>query len=113
MASIRPTWHWTGPDGLGDTALHALKARMARTLLPGGNYGALLGAIRESGVTPGSADAFLVGSGTSASGAPIEAKRGGKLYFAVNDVQSSDRDYPNMFFEDNIGFFYAKITIGK
>jgi len=84
-----------------------------RAVLPGGNYGALLGAIRETGVTPTSTDVFLVGSGTMTSGVPIVAKRGGKLYFTVNDVQSKDKDYPNMFFEDNIGFYYAKVTISK
>jgi hypothetical protein len=110
---MRPTWHWTGPDGIADTALHAMKARMERTVLPGGNYGALLGAIRETGVTPAPADVFLVGSGSNVSGHDIVAKRGGKLYFTVNDVQSYDKDYPNLFFEDNIGFFYAKVTVGK
>jgi hypothetical protein len=111
--NIRPTWHWTGPDGIADTPLYALKARMARTVLPGGNYGALLGAIRETGVTPDTPDVFLVGSGTSKTGIAIEAKRGGKLYFTVNDVQSYDKEYPNLFFEDNIGFFYAKVTVSK
>jgi hypothetical protein len=113
LTDIHPTWHWTGPDGIGDTSQHALKARMDRSVLPGGNYGALLGAIRETGVTPDTADVFLVGSGTSKTGVPIEAKRGGKLYFTVNDVRSNDEEYPNMFFEDNIGFFYAKVTISK
>ena len=112
-ARMRPTWHWTGPDGIGDTSIHALKARMDRSVLPGANYGALLGAIRESGVTPASSDVFLVGSGTDKSGIPIEPKRDGKLYFTVNDVLSNDKDYPDMFFEDNIGFFYAKVTISK
>jgi len=110
---MRPTWHWTGPEGIKDTADHALPGRMKKCILPGGNYGALLGAIREAGVRPSAEDVFLVGSGSDGSGNDIVAKRSGKLYFSVNDVQSDDKDYPDMFFEDNIGFFYAKVTIGK
>ena len=110
---MRPTWHWTGPDGISDTPLYALKARMDRCVMPGQKYGSLLGAIREAGVKPAGSDVFLVGSGTDKSGVLIPAHRSGILYFTVNDVLSDDKDYPDMFFEDNIGFFYAKVTISK
>ena len=81
--------------------------------MPGKNYGALLGAIREAGVKPAGSDVFYVGSGTDKSGVFIPANRCGILYFTVNDVLSNDKDYPDMFFEDNVGFFYAKVTISK
>jgi hypothetical protein len=110
---IRPTWHWTGPEGIAETREHALAGRMKRCILPGQNYGALLGAIRETGVTPAADDIFLVGSGSNGSGHDIVAKRSGKLYFTVNDVESGDKDYPDVFFDDNIGFFYAKVTVTK
>jgi hypothetical protein len=110
---MRPTWHWTGPEGIGDTQQLALPARLKKCTLPGANYGALLGAIRESGAKPAVGDIFLIGRGSDGSGHDIVAKRSGKLYFTVNDVQSDDKDFPDMFYEDNIGFFYVKVTIGK
>jgi hypothetical protein len=110
---MRPIWHWTGPEGIKETAEYALPGRMKNCILPGGNYGALLGAIRETGAKPSKDDVFLVGSGSGGSGNDIVAKRSGKLYFTVNDVQSNDKDFPTMFIEDNIGFFYAKVTISR
>jgi hypothetical protein len=56
---------------------------------------------------------FLVGSDTEKSNNDLVAKQSGKLYFTVNDVVHDDKDSPDLFLEDNIGFFYAKVTISK
>jgi hypothetical protein len=41
------------------------------------------------------------------------AKRSGKLYFAVNDVTDDDKDFPEIFMIDKIGFFYSTATTSK
>lgn len=108
LRKIRPTWKWTGPSGIAETANFAMPARMKRCILPGREYGALLGAIQETGMQPTTDDTFFIGATND-----VVAKRSGKLYFAVNDVQSNDKSFPDMFFSDNIGFFYAKVTVSK
>jgi hypothetical protein len=108
LRKMRPTWRWTDPNGIAETAQFALPSRLKRCLLPGRGYGALLGAIRETGVQPTAGDAFFVGAKND-----IVAKQSGKLYFAVNDVQSRDKTSPDLFFADNIGFFYAKVTVNR
>jgi hypothetical protein len=108
LAKIRPTWKWSDPQGIEDTPKYALPARMKRSILPNGRYGALLGAIPELGSRPTVDDTFLIGASND-----VVAKRSGKLSFAVNDVQSNDKAFPEMFFADNIGFFYAKVTVSR
>jgi hypothetical protein len=41
------------------------------------------------------------------------AQKSGKLYFVVNDVLTDDKDFPDLFLFDNIGFYYAKVTVSK
>lgn len=99
-----PHWRWNGPDGLHDSDRYANPARKKRAILPQRDYGALLGAVRETGVAPLRGDAFFVGR-SNANRAP----RTGKLYFAVNDVlNDTDKNFPDMFLVDNIGFFMSE-----
>ncbi len=114
--NARPRWRWNGPDGMSDQEMKdarkrdetASPARQKRAVLPAKGYGALLAAIRETNVLPAPADAFFVGS----SGVYV-APRSGKLYFTVNDVIADDKDFPDMFFIDNIGSFYARVSVSK
>lgn len=83
-------------------------AHQKRSVLQAKGYGALLAAIRETNVSPTSDDAFFVGSSNVAV-----AKRSGKLYFTVNDVMYDDKEFSDMFFVDNIGAFYARVSVSK
>jgi hypothetical protein len=79
-----------------------------RSVLPTKGYGALLAAIRETNVLPARDDVFFVGSSNV-----VVAKRNGKIYFTVNDVTYDNDDFPDMFFVDNIGSFYARVAVSK
>jgi hypothetical protein len=83
-------------------------AHQKRSVLPAKGYGALLAAIRETKVLPTRDDVFFVGSSNV-----YKAPRSGKLYFTVNDVTYDDKDFPDMFFVDNIGSFYARVSVSK
>ena len=107
---IVPGFGWTGPDGNEETDAAANPSRRKLSILPSANYGALLGAISRSGAQPVRSDAFLIGSSY------VEvASKTGKLWFTVNDIwDDQNRSAPgfkNKFFVDNIGFFYAKVTV--
>jgi hypothetical protein len=108
-SSIKPAWSWNGPDGNIATKDLSFPARRAKTIMPAVNYGALLGAVRESGLpVPDRKDAFLVGAHTQG----FMVKQAGKLYFTVNDVwDDKDPSFPEKFYIDNIGFFYVKVTV--
>ncbi len=106
-ADSRLKWTWTDPNGNRETAAQANPSRRGQSILADRNYGALLGAIRETQAQPTRSDAFFIGKSNS-----IKAKRSGKLYFTVNDIwDDSDPDFPDKFFVDNVGFFYAKVTV--
>jgi hypothetical protein len=99
-------WNWTDPNGNPETNLQAT-SRRAQSIMKDQNYGALLGAIRETQAQPDREDAFFIGRNNI-----IRAKRSGKLYLTVNDVwDDSDPEFPEKFFVDNIGSFYAKVTV--
>ncbi|HKD13928.1 MAG TPA: hypothetical protein VKE71_05210 [Candidatus Angelobacter sp.] len=107
VQSSIPHWRWNGPDGLRNSDRYANPARKKRAIIPQRDYGALVAAIRETGVTPSRDDAFFVGKSNT-----IRAQRTGKLYFAVNDVlNDTNKDFPDMFLVDNIGFFYVRVTV--
>jgi hypothetical protein len=108
-SSIKPVWSWNGPDGNNATKDLSFPARREKTIIPSANYGTLLGAIRESGVSvPDRQDAFVVGAHTQG----FVVKRSGKLYFTVNDVwDDNDPSFPEKFYIDNIGFFYVRVIV--
>lgn len=103
----RPRWEWTGPNGNPKNAPPALPARQSLTILPKYGYGALLCAIRETGVVPARDDALFVGTQND-----IKATKSGKVYFTVNDAwDDNDPSFPDKFFVDNVGFFYATVQV--
>ena len=80
---------------------------MRQLVLTDRNAGAPLGAIRETESEPSRNDVFFIGKSNI-----ITAPRSGKLYFTVNAVwDDEDPAFPEKFFIDNIGFFYAKVTV--
>jgi hypothetical protein len=104
---IKPRWPWSTPNGL-DSNQTQFPGRPKKSIMPERGYGALLAAIRETGALPGRQDAIFIG--TSAN---MVAQKSGKLYFVVNDVLTDDKDFPDLFLFDNIGFYYAKVTVSK
>jgi hypothetical protein len=115
--SLKPKWNWNGPNGIPEEDMKklAMPARRERSILPKEGYGTLLGSLYETDGEPSDLSAtatqhlvsnvFRVGSSLK-----MKADRDGYLYFVVNDVQGPP-EFPDMFFIDNIGTFYAKITV--
>lgn len=115
LKAMKPIWKWIGPDGTSDEEMKVARpARRARSILPVNNYGVLLAAFDPTDVDP-SADsavsshlvskAFKVGSKLK-----MTTDHSGYLYFAINDVQGKDQ-FPEMFSIDNIGAFFAKVSV--
>ena len=100
MAVVDPQWARLKPDSIsGQTQEeHHAGKRLRRPAR----------SIRETGALPGRQDAIFIG--TSAN---MVAQKSGKLYFVVNDVLTDDKDFPDLFLFDNIGFYYAKVTVSK
>ena len=114
--AVRPRWSWVGPDGFSkDEMRSADPARQNQIMLRGPGYGALIASLSDTNVDPLAdrtvssllaPEAFFVGRSLQKV-----ARKGGYLYFAVNDVQSSNKDFPDEFLNDNVGLFYAKVNI--
>lgn len=104
---IKPKWLWTNPDGNRLTQQLADPERLKMSLAPDHNYGALLAAVRETGVTPAREDVFFVGTH-----AIQKSSKTGKIYFTVNDVWDyKDPIFPEKFFMDNLGVFYVRVIV--
>ena len=122
LRDMKPKWRWVGPDGLSDSEMKAGNAnpvRRQRSILPNEGYGVLLAAFAPANVDPATdpsvipelvSGAFRVGSMYKQR---VTAKQSGYLYLSVNDVQSKIPEFPDMFTVDNIGAFFAKITVTK
>ncbi len=123
MEAIKPIWDWVGPDGALESDMRiANPVRWQRSILPKATYGALIASLNDTDADvsqPGlvdrlSANAFLVKSTYSQK---ATGNRNGFLYFAVNDVvgpkgsRAKDVDFPDLFFVDNIGAFYVKVSV--
>jgi hypothetical protein len=105
---IRPKWLWTNPDGNHLTQQMADPERLKISLAPDHNYGALLAAIRETGVIPTQGDVFFIGTHNVIQ----KATKTGKIYFTVNDAWDyKDPIFPEKFFVDNLGFFYVRVIV--
>jgi hypothetical protein len=122
--SIMPGKSWTHPDGYESIRPEtSFAARTNNKIMPQARYGALLMAISPTGQTPKSGQAILVGTGRNDAANPCEkdtdgttcvfhADRDGKVWFIVNDVwDSQDQLFPDKFYIDNIGHFYAKVSV--
>lgn len=114
-----PTWGWIGPNGVpqADMEKHANRERWKRTIVPTTGYGTLVGAFLDQDIDPATvqtmfkqlvANAFIVGSNFRQK---ATTQKSGFLYFTVNDVQGGETEPAEEFFIDNIGAFYAKITV--
>lgn len=104
-------WGWTGPAGFDEATMFRLAtpARRSRAIKPSAGYGTLLAALVGANTLPQPEDVFVV-----ATRYDDVAPRDGCLYFAVNDVLNDPADQdlpPDMFLQDNIGFFYANVTL--
>jgi hypothetical protein len=111
LKRMQLTWSWTGPEGAKNMRA-ANPSRRKREFCQSEGYGALLAAI-TSAVPPTRDEAFFVGGGRT-----IQAERDGELQFAVNDIWNDvdaktgkPTSFPDMFVVDNIGVFYAKVTV--
>lgn len=100
---------WVSPDGFDLRAFEpSFRSRHNRYLLPDKPAGGLIGAIKPGAKEPDQADAFFIGSQNA-----YVAPRDGQLWFTVNDVQFSDPRNPNLFYNDNIGMFWARVTVKR
>ncbi|HEX8284701.1 MAG TPA: hypothetical protein VF588_15155 [Pyrinomonadaceae bacterium] len=100
---------WVGPEGYTtQTTDQSFASRRTRRLLPDVNLGALVAAVKDDKVSqPGKAQAFYVGGGKT-----LRATGDGELWFNVNDVMNEgDQNNSDLFYADNIGFFWVKVTV--
>ena len=122
LTAMKPKWKWIGPDGISDAEMIAGNAnpvRRQRAILPSEGYGVLIGAFASENVDPATnpsvipqlvSGAFKIGSTYKQK---VTVNRSGYLYLTVNDVQTKIPDLADMFLVDNIGMFFAKISVTK
>src|ERR1051326_201730 len=120
IKAMNPKWKWIGPDGASDEEMKVARpARRARSILPKQSYGVLIAAFDTKNVDPATdpsliprlvSNAFKVGSSYQQR---VTATQSGYLYFAINDVQSKKPELPDMFVFDNIGAFFAKVSVSS
>jgi hypothetical protein len=118
LKAMTPRWKWVGPDGASDEEMKAARpARRQRSILPNHSYGVLIAAFDTRNVDPTTdpsviprlvSSAFKVGSSYQQR---VTATQSGYLYFAINDVQSKKPELPDMFLADNLGAFFAKVSV--
>lgn len=106
--SLKPASPWVGPEGYKDVAATAWAGRIKNRVMPDKPGGALIGAISQPGAaTPSEDEIFMIGK----EGRHVSVKDG-DLWFNVNDVRNfEDPSNANLFYLDNIGFFWVKVTI--
>jgi hypothetical protein len=106
--SLKPASPWVGPDGYKDVAATAWAGRIKNRVMPDEPGGALIGAVSQpGGATPREDEVFMIGK----EGRHVSVKDG-DLWFNVNDVRNfEDPNNANLFYLDNIGFFWVKVTI--
>jgi antitoxin (DNA-binding transcriptional repressor) of toxin-antitoxin stability system len=98
---------WVGPNGYVDLfTKQSFRARAKRKLLPDKNLGMLLGAVNTGNQYPAKGQIFPIGTGLNDFLAPDD----GYLWFVVNDdTNDYDPTNPDLFFGDNLGFFWVKV----
>jgi hypothetical protein len=100
---------WVDPDGFDLNVFEpSFRSRRNRYLLPDKPAGGLVGALRPGAKEPDRTEAFFIGKMSD-----YVAPRDGQLWLTVNDVQYNDPKNPNLFYNDNIGMFWARITVKK
>jgi len=109
---LRP---WNGPNGNDETKIKAFEnafaGRTAKKIMPSAPFGALIGAVTETvNEPPRKQEAFLIGR--NYGGEEFSSQKDGELWFNVNDVwDEGDTEYPNKFYDDNVGHFWVKVLI--
>jgi hypothetical protein len=109
---LRP---WNGPEGNEEIQIkfyeNAFAGRTAKKIIPSAAFGALIGAVTEKASdSPKKQEAFLIGK--NFGGEELAALKDGELWFNVNDVwDEGDTEYPNKFYDDNVGYFWVKVLI--
>lgn len=109
---LRP---WNGPNGNDEARIklyeNAFAGRTAKKIMPSAPFGALIGAVTEkAGDPPKRQDVFLIGK--NYGGEEFKSQKEGELWFNVNDVwDEEDTEYPNKFYDDNVGYFWVKVLI--
>jgi hypothetical protein len=97
---------WIGPNGYAARFTNqSFRARARLKILPEENLGKLLGAVHTGSEDPDKTQVFPIGAGLSDLIAPAD----GDLWFAINDNIYDDSAIRDLFFGDNIGFFWVKI----
>ncbi|HKC65650.1 MAG TPA: hypothetical protein VKB86_18555 [Pyrinomonadaceae bacterium] len=110
----RFTYLWAEPEGLKDAnGMFVIEdkdyaGRTKNKAIPNAPYGALIGAIISSPNPPlDKKDFFLIGKSES-----MFAKATGDLWLNINDViDKGDPVESKIYYFDNIGFFWVKVTI--
>lgn len=100
---------WVDPDGFSlDVFQPDFRSRRNRYLLADKPAGGLVAAVTDGSSEPGRPDAFFVGREKE-----FVVAKDGILWFTVNDIQYSDPKNPNLFYNDNIGSFWARIVVKR
>ncbi len=101
---------WVGPEGF-DLALFepSFRSRRKRYLMPEQNAGSLVAAIHEEETQPQRGEVFEVGRARG----DFAPSNSGWIWFTVNDVQDSDPENPNLFYNDNLGVFWVHIVVKR
>ncbi len=105
---------WVDPNGFSlDVFRPSFRSRRERYLLPGEPAGSLVAAIGDAYREPAREGTFFVGVGDKVAhrGDEIVASNDGWLWFNINDVQYADALNRNLFYNDNIGFFWVRVTV--
>jgi len=102
---------WVDPGGFDLNHYEpSFQSRRSRYLLPDANAAGLIAAIEGGSVVmPVRSDAFFVGR----SKEDYAVSQGGWLWFTVNDVQYSDPNNSNLFYNDNIGLFWVRVVVKR
>lgn len=109
---LRP---WNGPDGNEEIQIklyeNAFAGRTAKKVIPSAAFGSLIGALTDkTNDPPKKPEAFLIGK--NYGGEEFNSQKDGELWFNVNDVwDEEDTEYPNKFYDDNVGYFWVKVLI--
>lgn len=100
---------WVDPDGFSLDRFHpSFRSRRQRYLLPDSPAGGLVAAIADSDTEePKRTNAFFVGRERKDYVVPVD----GSLWLNINDVQYSDSLNRNLFYNDNIGYFWVRIEV--
>jgi hypothetical protein len=99
---------WVSPNGYDALfTKQSFRARSKRKILPDKKLGMLLGAVNTGNQHPEKAQVFPIGTGLDDFIVPAD----GYLWFVVND-DTNDYDPTNidLFFGDNLGFFWVKVV---